>query len=253
MRALIGYSGFVGSNIDGNEIDARYNSKNIHEARGKHFSEVFCAGVQAVKWWSNKNPKEDWEGIENLLNVLADVEAERFVLISTVDVYKNAENVNENSAISTDGLHPYGLHRYRVEEFVKDRFGEKAVIIRLPGLFGRGLKKNLIFDLLENRDVSGLHAKSTFQFYDLRRLRSDMATILSSGHPLINIATEPVSVAEVFECITGEKVREMTSGEPVRYDMQTAYAALWGRSGVYLENSMETLGRIRDFSRDWKA
>ncbi|MGR3762382.1 NAD-dependent epimerase/dehydratase family protein (plasmid) [Roseobacteraceae bacterium NS-SX3] len=253
MRALIGHTGFVGSHLDGPGFQARFNSRNIEEARGRRFSEVVCAGIQAVKWWANQNPEADWAGIKKLLEVLEEVEADRFTLISTVDVYKSPLGVTEASPIVTEGLHSYGLHRYRAEEFVRRRYGDAACVIRLPGLFGKGLKKNLIFDLLSGGDTSGFAADSTFQFYGLGRLSADLETVARSGLGLINLAVEPVRVDDAAEAVTGRGHQGSPGAPVVRYDMQTRHADLWGQDGPYLEDRAACLARISAFARDWAA
>ena len=88
-RALIGHTGFVGSNLDRQiAVTDRYNSRNFREIAGQSYDEVVCAGIQAVKWWANQNPAEDWAGIAPLLETLEQAEIKRFVLISTADVYR---------------------------------------------------------------------------------------------------------------------------------------------------------------------
>ena len=60
MKAIVGYTGFVGSNmLQFYVFDNFYNSKNFEEARGKHFEEIIFCGIPAVKWFANKNPNED--------------------------------------------------------------------------------------------------------------------------------------------------------------------------------------------------
>ncbi len=106
-RALIGFTGFVvAPTLDRQQaFTDRYNSKNFREMAGQQFDEVVCAGIQAVKWWANQNPEEDWVGITPLLEVLGKTEIKRLVLIPTVDVYKNPVGVDENTPIETDGVH----------------------------------------------------------------------------------------------------------------------------------------------------
>jgi hypothetical protein len=49
--ALIGHTGFVGSNLaDQCNYSDCFNSKNISEMRGRSFDLVVCAGIQAKKW-----------------------------------------------------------------------------------------------------------------------------------------------------------------------------------------------------------
>jgi hypothetical protein len=55
--------------------------------------------------------------------------------------------VDEETDIDTEGLLAYGLNRYRLECMVRERYPD-ALIVRLPGLFGRGIKKNFIYDYI---------------------------------------------------------------------------------------------------------
>ena len=45
-----------------------------------------------------------------------------------------------------------------------------ALIVRLPGLFGAGLKKNLIYDFVHDNRLDLIHPDGQFQFYDLERI-----------------------------------------------------------------------------------
>jgi len=251
-RALIGHTGFVGSNLDRQQhFTDHFNSGNFRQIAGQNFDEVVCAGVQAVKWWANRNPEADWAGIAPLLEVLETAQTRRFVLISTVDVYRVPLGVDENTAIHTDGLHAYGRHRWRVEEWVRGRIPDH-LIVRLPGLFGPGLKKNLIFDLLAGRSVDGFDERSTFQFYSLDRLSGDLNLAANTGLHTVNFAVPPVTVADVANRVAGMSFANRTANHPVHYDMQTLHAGAWGRSGAYIETAESCLDAIEAFARSWQ-
>lgn len=252
-RALIGNTGFVGSNLARTEAFSHaYNSSNIGQINGNSFDEVWCAGIQAAKWWANKHPKEDREGIGRLQDSLRTIKATYFVLISTVDVYQNSVDVDETTPLSPEGMQPYGLHRLQAEEFVQDQFPQ-SLIVRLPGLYGEGLKKNLIFDILNDRPLHTFHAESQFQFYGLDRLGRDILVARQAGLPVLNLAVEPVSISSVVERMLNRKFKGSNSGFPVHYDMKTAYAALWGRSGAYLQTAKESLAGIAEFSDRFRS
>ncbi|MFD1691126.1 hypothetical protein ACFSHR_04885 [Azotobacter chroococcum] len=88
--ALIGFSGFVGSTLLAQaRFDARYRSTNIGEIEGRTFDSVVCAGAPAQKWIANRDPETDWRNIEALIAHLQRLRCRRFVLISTVDVFRN--------------------------------------------------------------------------------------------------------------------------------------------------------------------
>lgn len=150
MKALVGYTGFVGSNIykaAGNKIDAAYNSKNIEKAYDTNPDLLIYAGLRAEKYLANSAPEKDMELICQAERNITKINPKKLVLISTIDVFKTPKGVDENSGIETEGLHPYGLNRYRLEEWVRENY-PSALIVRLPGLFGKNIKKNFIYDYI---------------------------------------------------------------------------------------------------------
>ena len=148
MNALVGYTGFVGSNIYANgHFDAVYNSANIEEAYGTNPDLLVYAGLRAEKYLANNAPAQDMELIYQAEKNIKEIHPKKLVLISTIDVFKIPKGVDENSEIDTDGLHAYGYNRYQLELWVRENYPD-ALIIRLPGLFGRNIKKNFIYDFI---------------------------------------------------------------------------------------------------------
>ncbi len=147
-KAIVGYTGFVGSNICARaDFDQKYNSKNIEEAFGTRPEFLVYAGVRAEKYLANHDPEKDRLQTEEAFDNICRIAPEKLVLISTSDVYKVPLGVDENTAIETESLHAYGLNRYLLEEKVREKYAD-AVIIRLPALFGKGIKKNFIYDYI---------------------------------------------------------------------------------------------------------
>lgn len=148
MKALVGYTGFVGSNIyAAGDFDAVYNSTNIEEAYGTVPDLLVYAGLRAEKYLANNAPDKDMELIRQAQRNIAKIAPKKLVLISTIDVFKIPQNVDENSMIVTEGLHPYGYDRYQLECWVREKYPD-ALIVRLPGLFGQNIKKNFIYDYI---------------------------------------------------------------------------------------------------------
>ncbi len=247
--ALIGHTGFVGSNLaaQGN-YSALFNSKNIADIAGKTFDTIVCAGVQAVKWKANKEPDADWAGIEKLLQPLAFVKAARFILLSTIDVYASPNGVTED-VLPTSENHAYGRHRLKVEEFVRDRFAHHH-IIRLPGLFGPGLKKNVIYDLLHDNCLDAIQPLSSFQYYDLKHLTTDLEKVVQENLRVLNLATEPVSTKSILENFAPDKAVGSNAAAPAHYDFRTKYDSLWNCHGGYLYDAPTVLREIGEFMRD---
>lgn len=148
MKALVGYTGFVGSNIcSAGKFDALYNSKNIEEAYGTRPDMLIYAGLRAEKYLANNAPAKDMEQILQAEENIVRIGPGRLVLISTIDVFRSPEGVDENTPVDTKGLSAYGYNRYQLEVWVRKQYPE-ALIVRLPGLFGRNIKKNFIYDYI---------------------------------------------------------------------------------------------------------
>ena len=65
--ALIGYTGFIGSNLlDFNKKIIKFNSKNIHKIKNKEFDIVICAGTSSKIWLSKKNQQRIKEKLKIL-------------------------------------------------------------------------------------------------------------------------------------------------------------------------------------------
>ena len=146
--AIIGGTGFVGSNLALQVEDAEvFNSKTIGEIAGKSFGTLYCAAAPGSMFVANKFPDLDEARIYALIKSLEQVRAERFVLISTIAVLEDFGFEHDEYTQSYQTTLPYGQNRRRLEEAVEAHF-ETSLIVRLPALFGRGLTKNFIFDLL---------------------------------------------------------------------------------------------------------
>jgi len=245
--ALIGFSGFVGSNLLAQRTyAATFRSSNIESIRGQAFDHLVCAGVQAMKWWANLHPDEDRGGIQRLLEPLAAVSAKRFTLISTIDVYPVPREVDEESFVERLGHHAYGLHRLELEDWIRARF-PAVLILRLPGLFGPGLKKNVIFDMLHDNGLEKVHPGGVFQYYDLRRLADDMDRAWELGLTTLNVSTEPLGTGEIRERFFPDQVLGGGGPAPAGYDMRSRHAAAWGGDNGYLYNKEQVLADLAEW------
>jgi hypothetical protein len=145
---LIGHTGFVGTALlRQTRFATCYNSANIGEIAGQAFATLVCAAAPGSMLEANRAPERDKAAIDALIARLEQVKAERFVLISSIAVLADfAGGDDEGTQRFQQGL-AYGRHRRALEAFVEERF-PGSLVVRLPALFGAGLRKNFLFDLL---------------------------------------------------------------------------------------------------------
>ena len=248
-NALIGYSGFVGSTLLKQvHFESLYRSTNICDIEGQSFDTVVCAGAPAQKWIANREPEADRKKIDDLIAHLKTVQCKTFILISTVDVFKDSIRVDEETPVDESGLHAYGLHRRLLEKFVESYF-PSHLIVRLSGLIGPGLRKNVIFDFLNNNNLHAIESRGVFQFYPMVNLWYDIQIALKAGLKLVHLAAEPISVADVSKKGFGKNFEHVLSNDPAMYDMRTIHARVFSSGGLYQYSARETIQAIRAYAQ----
>jgi len=248
-NALIGFSGFVGSTLLKQvPFECLYRSTNIADILGQSFDTVVCAGAPAQKWIANREPEADRQKIDGLIAHLKTIQCETFILISTVDVFKDSMGVDEETPVDESGLHAYGLHRRLLEKFVESHFAN-YLIVRLPGLVGPGLRKNVIFDFLNDNNLHAIESRGVFQFYPTVNLWYDIQTALNAGLKLVHLTAEPISVADVSKKGFGKVFEHVLLNSLATYDMRTCHANVFGSTGYYQYSAGETLQAIRAYAQ----
>ena len=244
---MIGHTGLVGSTLAGmRRYDEYFNSKNIHEIEGGRYDLIVCAGVSAQKWLANKDPDADLASIQQLTRRLEKIYAKYFVMISTIDVYGNSIGLDEMDAPVEKNLHPYGRHRLELERWVIRNFA-RVTIVRLPGLFGAGLRKNILFDMLNKNQMEQVAPHGVLQWYPLRRLANDLDLIMRSDLALINIASEPIRTEEIHKLFFPDVSIGSYDLVAPRYDMRTRYAHLLGGDGCYHLSAKQVMNELNLF------
>lgn len=147
-KILVGSTGFVGQNIaSATDFDGLFHSTNITDAYGTKPDLLVYAGVRAEKFLANRDVNADWVEVSKAVENIRQIQPRQLVLISTIDVWKDPVRVYEDDVVTTEGLHPYGLNRYKLELAVRELVPD-CMIVRLPALYGKGLKKNFLYDMM---------------------------------------------------------------------------------------------------------
>ena len=121
-----------------------------------------------------------------------------------------------------------GFYRLQVSEEEKEN---------LKGIFRR-----LGFTALHFTD-----SRSSYQFYDLSRLWSDIQNALDLDLRLWHPATEPVTAGEVYRYLTGQEFCNELGGTPAVYDYRTVFDHEFGGRNGYIMQKSEVLEAIRNF------
>ena len=250
-KCIVGYTGFVGSNLlQFYKFDYFYNSKNFKDAINMTFDEIYFCGVPAVKWYANKNPDEDLLVINNIINVLKTIKVNKFYLISTIDVYEDVlSEKDEDYECNYMINHTYGKNRYMFEQFIKSQF-ENYHIIRLPALFGKGLKKNIIYDLLNNNGICNIPVNSSFQWYDLDWLKEDIENIIKNDIKLCNLFTEPLDTKIILNMFDYD-INCFDNIKKMSYNVKTKYSDIgYIRDKNMVETSIKKFINLYRLNKD---
>ncbi len=144
---LVGSTGFVGGNLAAKgTFSHAYHSADIAEGFGRENDLVFYAGVPAAMYLANRDPEADLAVMRAARENLRRLAPKKTVLISSVCVYADSRGKTEADEPDGAGLAAYGANRLQLERWVREDW-PGALIVRLPALYGPGLKKNFLYDL----------------------------------------------------------------------------------------------------------
>ena len=245
--ALIGHTGLVGNNLARqHQFDDLFNSANIQQIVGNHYELLVCSGVAGTKWIANMDPVRDKANIAGLMDKLKTVTTDCLILMSTVDVYGNPHQVDEDTPIDLTLQTPYGRNRHRFEQMICDHF-PRVLTVRLPAIYGWGLKKNALYDLMHDHEVEKINAGAVYQFYWLEHLWRDIQQALRANLTLVNFATEPLAIQAVARGVFDIELVNRPAGPAPAYDFRTKHGSIFGGANGYLYDSVTALAEIRAF------
>lgn len=144
---LVGSTGFVGGNLMAeHSFSALCHSSDISAQYDSRPDLCVYAGVPAAMFLANADPEADLAVMAAARENLRRIAPQQVVLVSTIAVYADSRGCDETSPLPAGELPAYGRNRLQLERWVREDF-PAALIVRLPALYGRGLKKNFLYDL----------------------------------------------------------------------------------------------------------
>jgi hypothetical protein len=249
MNILVGSTGLVGQTVQKfKNFDLVFNSKNItqFEEIVPDNTNIFLTCLPATKWLVNKNLSCDMDNINNIIKTLNKKQYSKITLISTIDVYNDSplgmdENYNPNvSKLS------YGNNRYIFELMVKEYLKtDNLKIFRLPALFNNLIKKNILFDLINNNNINQININSAYQWYDLDMLVGDIEKY-SQDYPeeqIFNLFTEPIETDLIVDLFPQHKNNVIFKNR-IEYNYKTKF-------GGYIDTKDNMLKKINKFKNEF--
>jgi len=243
MKVLVGSTGLIGSVLrEQTGFDYCFNSQNIEELPSvcPYIDALYLACLPAAKWKVNREPLADLENIINIVSILQRVKARKIVLYSTIDVYLHSPLlVDERYFPRMNGV-DYGSNRFLFETLVRPLSGKEVTIIRLPALFHRLIKKNILFDLLNDNNIDKINANSFYQWYDLKDLWED--TQNAPSNRIVNLFPAPLDTTLLLKECFPEYLERVSCGDMVRYDYRTIFSPTG-----YICDAQSSLSKIKGF------
>jgi nucleoside-diphosphate-sugar epimerase len=242
---LVGNTGLVGTTLKETiNFDLEFNSKNINTflEKIKDGSDLYLSCLPATKWLVNKNLQNDIKNINNIIEILSKKKYNKIILISTIDIYNDSPlKSNEDYIPNISGL-SYGNNRYFFEVLVRGMLQTNDLkIFRLPALFNKHIKKNILYDLINNND-NQININSSFQWYNLNKLSSDIIKYSSKykNEIIFNLFTEPIETSEIVNLFPNLKNKIIQTENKIIYDYTTKY-------NNYISSRNDVLNEIKYF------
>lgn len=235
---LIGSTGFLGRSLS-DQFAFTHSVSGKSPNVGGRFELVVCAAPSAKKWFAFQNPEADLHQVKSVIDRLQLIVAEKFILLSTVDVYKEPKFANESSELC-GSENPYGFHRQYLEEYVRSNFNNH-LILRLGGLVGKYLVKNPVFDLKHGNNLSALAGNSRMQFLPVDALGTFLRQAVENNYTgTVNLTAEPIQLASAARLLD-VTLNSLESSQ--NYDVSSNFLeALVGKR--YLSTSHQSLAAI---------
>jgi|SaaInlStandDraft_5_1057022.scaffolds.fasta_scaffold17204_3 nucleoside-diphosphate-sugar epimerase len=157
---IIGYKGYVGKNIYQECIKRNLNvvgidRENFMEKKNDHYDILINSAMPSKRFWALNNPMEDFYAtVELTAGIVYEWKYKKLIHISSVSARCQID-------------HPYGLNKKCSEELVLHS-NKENLVIRLGSMFGDGLEKGVLIDILNNNQVF-VSKDSRYNFINIKK------------------------------------------------------------------------------------
>lgn len=183
----------------------KYNSDNLDIREKCKISEgidvLFHLAALNKPYFSKLEPLETFKvnalGTLNVLEAAKAARVKKIIFASSILVYKNLTKTKETDPAGYNGIYPYGLEKLIAEEYIKiysKLFGIDYLILRISGVYGPGMYKNPIFDLIQGflKDSAKLYVNknSVYNFVYIDDAVNTLVMALDWKNDTINVCSK---------------------------------------------------------------
>jgi nucleoside-diphosphate-sugar epimerase len=219
---------------------------NAAEFKGARCDLLINANGNSKKFLADRDPQLDFElSVRSVETTLSDVKAERYVFLSTGDVYPDQSSptvTSEAQAIDPARVSRYGQHKLLAEQKVRDHH-TRWLIVRMGGFVGPGLRKNAVFDMMTGAPV-WLSPASELQFISTDKAAELVWGLCQQGveGEVVNLGARGVVNLEALHAEIGSRSAFMADARTVRFELDLSKLAALSRQAL-----PESLGEVRAF------
>ncbi len=243
MKVLVlGGTGFLGTKVSekfvkkGCEVIACGKKQFIENDFPQTVDILVNCNGNSKKHKSLKFPDLDFSAnVKTVFKSLTKIKCKRYIYISSSEVYgqmaSNGFCPNEINTIANNSYSiyrsVYGANKYAAENLVAS-LADDFIILRTCGLIGKNLKKNIVFDLMNNKPIRE-NPHSRFQWISTDHV-SEIILILSSQlaapqRKVLNIGGKGcVSVEEMARVLNKEIIFKKDIDKPKHFEIDTIKA-----------------------------
>lgn len=231
-KILVGSTGLVGSTLKETiRFDYEFNSKNIDEFFNvPNNCDLYLSCLPATKWIVNQNLTDDLKNIYEIIETLKLKTYRSIYLISTIDVYNDSPIGSNEDYAPNISKSNYGNNRYFFELFVSEVLKyEDLKIFRLPAIFNKHIKKNILYDLINNNNVGKINTNTYYQWYNLDNLSSDIDIFSTeySNETKFNLFSEPIHTLDIVSLFPKHLEKVYHSDVSVNYNYTTKFGGYY--------------------------
>ena len=192
--AVFGANGFVGSAIC-SELKNKRNfikitRENFSQYKDEEFNIIINSAMPSKRFWAKQNPELDYkETVLKTKNILLNYKFKKIIHISSVSARCQLNTV-------------YGRNKKESEDLVKS--AKEYLIVRFAPLYGKGLTKGVLIDMLNNRKVY-IDGSTKYSFTDISWNAKWIVENLNVQNKLIEIgATDYIELNELRKLINSK-------------------------------------------------